>query len=108
MSDNVEYVNRLARMDPDELARVAEWVDKLDDHPGWQAIVTFVNETYAQQWQTIMAAHRGPSGRVLPHEEYARRLGFLAGLNEIGAVKEAFAAADERRRERDRKAAERP
>lgn len=104
--DQVEYVNRLERMDPDDLARIAEWVTQLDDHPGWQAITTFLDETHGDLLKHLLATHKGMSGKPLPPEEYARRIGFLAGLNEFEAVKEAFRVANERRMERNQKAIE--
>ena len=106
VADELPYVNRLEHdWDPEVLETAAGHVAALAEHPGWHALTQLIEEAHAEAWTGILAGHVGKQGRVLDQAEYARLLGFLAGLNEFQAAQRAFHAADTRRRERNRRAA---
>ncbi len=104
-TDTRLYLNRLKDREDDQLATEAEQVASLADHPGWQALTRLVSDLHDDTYRALISGHRSST---MEHVEYARSLGFLAGLGEHQAAMEAFAVADERRRERNQKAAERP
>jgi hypothetical protein len=106
VADELPYLNRLERdWEPDDLAAVAEYVHQLEDHPGWQALWRLIEDAHQEAWTSLLAGHAGSKGRVLEQSEYARLMGFLSGLLEPQAAQRAFHVADERRRERNRRAA---
>lgn len=102
------YLARLERDEEwaDQLETVCHHVEALTDHPGWQALTKLMDEAHEDAFTKVLHGHSGAQGRVLEQAEYARLHGFFAGLGEYRAAQRAFLVADERRKERNRQAAE--
>lgn len=108
LADEQPYLARLEREGwAERLELLGEQVKALAGHPGWQALTELMDEAHEDAFTQVLHGHSGAAGRVLEQAEYARLHGFFAGLGEYRAAQRAFLVADERRKERNRQAAER-
>ena len=82
-----------------ELFDLADAVDAVKTLPGWEQIVSYIGAGHKAVLRSLT------QGATREHADYARQVGYLAGLEEAPNVVEAIASAASRRREKLEKAA---
>lgn len=76
-------------------------VQAMLDSPGWQLVDELLARVQEEAVLRSLIDHAGSSGRVLEQAEYARLLGFLAGLRQVRWAAEAFVLRAERAHEQE-------
>jgi hypothetical protein len=95
------YLAALRHRDADQIAAEADVVRSLSEAPGWALVQDMVNEVHGNAVYRLLFESTGAEGRVLDQSEYARLLGFLAGLDQARVAVEAYAMHAERVRNRE-------
>jgi hypothetical protein len=95
------YLAALRHKDADQVASEIDAVRTISDTPGWALIEALVDEVHGNAVSRLLFASTGVEGRVLDQAEYARLLGFLAGLNQARVAVEAYVMHAERVRNRE-------
>lgn len=71
-------------------------VQAMLDSRGWTLVMDLIDSVHEEAVMRALFAHAGSEGRVLEQAEYARLLGFLAGLREVRWAAEAIVLRAER------------
>jgi GTP1/Obg family GTP-binding protein len=71
-------------------------VQSLLDSQGWALLMQLIDSVHEEAVMRALFAHAGSEGRVLEQAEYARLLGFLAGLRQVRWAAEAYVLRAER------------
>jgi hypothetical protein len=87
--------------DPDRAFADASAVRDLIDGPGWALVNELLDQVHEEAVTRTLFAHAGSEGRVLDQAEYARLLGFLAGLRQVRWAAEAIVIHAERVRAKE-------
>jgi hypothetical protein len=95
------YLAALRHKDPDQIASEIEAIKQLREHPGWALVEHLIDDVHGNAVNRLLFASSGAEGRVLEQAEYARLLGFLAGLDQARAAIEAYELHAERVRNRE-------
>jgi len=95
------YLAALRHKDADQIASEIDAVTQLADAPGWALVRDLVDVVHANAVERLLFASTGVEGRVLDQAEYARLLGFLAGLDQARVAVEAYVMHAERVRNRE-------
>jgi hypothetical protein len=66
------------------------------DSRGWTLMMSLIDSVHEEAVMRALFAHAGSEGRVLEQAEYARLLGFLAGLRQVRWAAEAIVLRAER------------
>jgi hypothetical protein len=83
----------LKRIDDLELYQLEEQIDAVISLPGWERILAFISQGREGVLRSLT------SGPTRSHEDYARQVGYLGGLEEAPSVVKAIKeAAAERRK----------
>ena len=64
--------------------------------PGWHVLEELIAEVHGTAVDRLLFSHAGSEGRVMDQAEYARLLGFLAGLEQARVAAEAVVKHAER------------
>lgn len=83
------YHAHLRKRDTDRLTVDRDAVQQLVAMPGWSILETLIEDVHGEAVSRLLFAHAGSEGRVLDQAEYARLLGFLAGLRQFRVAAEA-------------------
>lgn len=87
------FRNYVERLDDRTLFAVEEQLEQLTSQPGWQVLTWMLGAGRESLIHSMVT-----SSRVLEHTEYARRCGYVAGLEEpVNAVAAVMAEAERRR-----------
>lgn len=99
MAEAAHLANVLAKLDDDVLRAQAEQVAQLVQQPGWQHLSDLIETVRG----TVTARLEGSgfAGQILEQAEYARLMGFLAGLRQPQLAADTFAAQLEKLRKRN-------
>lgn len=100
-AEHTPFLARLRRNDPDAAASDADAMRAMLDGAGWQLVNELIGDAYEEATTRLMFGHAGSEGHVLDQAEYARLLGFLAGLRQTRWAAEAFLLHAERVRNRE-------
>jgi len=76
-------------------------VQALLDSQGWALVDELLTRVQEEAVLRALIDHAGTSGRVLEQAEYARLLGFLAGLRQVRWAAEAIVMRAERAQEQE-------
>lgn len=95
--DQLAYVNRLGRVEDEELRALAVNVRELLASDAWRAVVGLVEEAHGNAVQRLLWESAGVDAKVRPHEDLTRLLGFLSGMRQHTAAAEAVLTAHARR-----------
>jgi hypothetical protein len=95
------YLAALRHKDPDEIASELEAITQLRDSPGRALIAALIDDVHTNAVHRLLFASSGAEGRVMEQAEYARLLGFLAGLDQFRVAIEAYELHAERVRNRE-------
>ena len=68
---------------------------------GWALVEGLIEQAHGEAVTRLLFAHTGAEGRVLDQAEYARLLGFLAGLRQARVAAEAIQLHAEREQTRE-------
>lgn len=90
------YIAHLRSKDPDQIASEIGAIEQLLEHPGWVLVHQLVDAVHESAVERILFSSSGAEGRVLEQAEYARLLGFLAGLSQARVAAEAYQLYAER------------
>lgn len=100
-AEHTPFLARLRKVDGDDVLSDADAVRAMLDSPGWQLVSGLIGETYDEASTRLIFGHAGSEGRVLDQAEYARLLGFLAGLRQTRWAAEAYLLHAERVRSKE-------
>lgn len=95
------YHAHLRHRDPDRLTADRDAVRALLDSPGWRVIDELTDAVHGAAVNRLLFAHAGSEGRVLDQAEYARLLGFLAGLDQARVAAESVLRHAEREQRKE-------
>jgi hypothetical protein len=95
------YLAHLRHHDADQLPSESDAVASLLGSVGWSLIVELVDAVHGEAVNRLLFASTGSEGKVLDQAEYARLLGFLAGLKQFRVAAEAYAMHAERVRSKE-------
>ncbi len=95
------YLAQIRTRDPDRVASEAELIRQLREHPGWALANDLIDTVHGTAVSRLLFASAGAEGRVLDQAEYARLLGFLAGLRQVRVAAEAYELHAERVHDRE-------
>lgn len=90
------YFAQIRRRDSDGLPSDLDAVRALVASRGWQLVTELLEQAHGDAVTRLLFAHTGTEGRVLEQAEYARLLGFLAGLKQASVAADALIAYAER------------
>jgi hypothetical protein len=90
------YHAHLRHRDTDQIIVDRDAVAALSDSPGWAVLQALLEQVHGEAVSRLLFAHTGSEGRVLDQAEYARLLGFLAGLRQSRVAMEAVLKHAER------------
>jgi hypothetical protein len=74
----------------DRLPSEVDAVRQMLDSAGWALVSDLIEIAHGEAVSRLLFEHTGAEGRVLDQAEYARLLGFLAGLRQSRVAAEAF------------------
>lgn len=97
-----EYLRYLAEEDVEKLWALEEAVESLDSHPGWKELEEIMSAGARKIDEILM------DGATLEQADYARVLGFKAGLRQMPNAIKAIRAACEAKRDALEKKANEP
>jgi dihydropteroate synthase len=101
-AEHAPYLAHLRRhSDPDRAFADAGVVRDLIDSSGWQIVHELLSRVHEDAVTRTLFTHAGSEGRVLEQAEYARLLGFLAGLRQARWAAEAIVLHAERVRAKE-------
>lgn len=69
--------------------------------PGWRVLEDLLAEVHGNAVDRLLFSHAGSEGRVFDQAEYARLLGFLAGLEQARVATEAVIKHAEREQSKE-------
>lgn len=95
------YLAALRHHDPDQIASEIEQIEALRAMPGSALVNDLIATVHRNAVERLLFASTGAEGKVLDQAEYARLLGFLAGLDQARVAVEAFVMYAERVRNRE-------
>jgi len=95
------YVAHLRRRDSDSLPSDLDAIRQLISSRGWILVMDLIEAAHGEAVGRLLFQHTGAEGRVLDQAEYARLLGFLAGLDQARVAAEAVLSYAERVRTRE-------
>lgn len=99
-AEHTPYLAHLTRRekgsDADRLPSEADAIRAMLSSPGWGVLTELVEYVHGEAVSRILFEHAGTSGHVLEQAEYARLLGFLAGLRQSRVAAEALLIHAER------------
>jgi hypothetical protein len=95
-ADHRPYFAQLRRRDLDGLPSDLDAVREMLGSRGWLLVTELLDQAHGDAVSRLLFAHTGSEGRVFDQAEYARLLGFLAGLRQARAAAEAVIAFAER------------
>lgn len=95
------YQTALRRKTPDEVASEIDAVYALKASPGMGLVQALIDEVHGNAVSRLLFASTGLDGRVLDQAEYARLLGFLAGLDQFRVAVESYVLHAERVHQRE-------
>lgn len=95
------YLAELRHHDADQIASEVGQIEALLAMPGMALIEDLIDAVHRNAVERLLFASAGAEGRVLDQAEYARLLGFLAGLGQARVAAEAFVMYAERVRNRE-------
>ena len=100
-AEQLPYLAHLRRRDSDALPSETDAVQQLLDSTGWALLMELINAVHGEAVDRLLFASAGAEGKVLDQAEYARLLGFLAGLRQTRVAAESYIehAARVRRKE---------
>jgi len=87
--------------DSDELPSEVDAIRSLLDSTGWALLMSLIEDVHGETVGRLLFASAGAEGKVLEQAEYARLLGFLAGLRQTRVAAEAYLEYAERVRTRE-------
>lgn len=90
------YHAHLRHRDTDQIITDRDAVRQLSESPGWVVLMDLLEQVHGEAVSRLLFAHTGAEGRVLDQAEYARLLGFLAGLRQSRVAMEAVLKHAER------------
>lgn len=101
-AEHLPYLAHLRkRHDIDALPSDVDAVRDLLDSLGWALLTSLVEEVHGETVGRLLFASTGAEGKVLEQAEYARLLGFLAGLRQARVAAEAYIEHAERVRKKE-------
>jgi GTP1/Obg family GTP-binding protein len=83
------YHAHLRHRDVDQIISDRDAVTQLSESLGWAVLQELLEQVHGEAVSRLLFAHTGSEGRVLDQAEYARLLGFLAGLRQSRVAMEA-------------------
>ena len=95
------YHAHLRHRDHDRLIADRDAIEQLTLSPGWRVLMELMNTVHGDAVSRLLFASTGSEGRVLEQAEYARLLGFLAGLQQARVAAEAVLRHAERVRDKE-------
>jgi hypothetical protein len=95
------YHAHLRRRDPERLISDRDAVQALLATPGWAVLEELIEQAHGEAVRRLLFVHAGSEGRVLDQAEYARLLGFLAGLSQARVAAEAVIRHAEREQRKE-------
>jgi hypothetical protein len=96
-AEHLPYLAHLRkRHDSDALPSEADAVRSLLDSLGWELLMSLIDEVHGEAVQRLLFLSAGVDGKVLEQAEYARLLGFLAGLRQTRVAAESYIEHAER------------
>jgi hypothetical protein len=99
-AEHLPYLAHLRKLDKvsdvERLADDADAVQRMLDGRGWGVLTELVGYVHGEAANRLVFAHQGVEGKVLDQAEYARVLGFLAGLQQFQAAAQAVLIHAER------------
>jgi hypothetical protein len=95
-ADQRPYFAQLRRRDLNGLPSDLDAVRQMLGSRGWQLVDELLDQAHGDAVSRLLFAHTGSEGRVLDQAEYARLLGFLAGLRQARVAAESVIAFAER------------
>jgi hypothetical protein len=100
-AEHTPFLARLRRNDTDAVASDSDAVRAMLDSRGWQLVNELIEGTHEEATTRLVFGHVGTDGRILEQAEYARILGFLAGLRQTRWAAEAFLLLAEREHDKE-------
>jgi len=104
-AEHLPYLAHLKKRDKtsgsDRLPAEVDAIQQMLDGEGWRVLTELVEYVHGEAVSKILFEHAGSEGRVLEQAEYARLLGFLAGLRQARVAAEAFLMHAERVRNQE-------
>jgi hypothetical protein len=104
-AEHLPYLAHLRRLDKSSdvqrLADDADAIGRMLDSRGWKVLTELVSYVHGESANRLVFTHQGIEGKVLDQAEYARVLGFLAGLQQFKAAAESVLIHAERVREKE-------
>jgi hypothetical protein len=90
------YHAHLRHRDTDQIIGDRDVIRQLTESPGWVVLQELLDQVHGEAVSRLLFMHTGAEGRVLDQAEYARLLGFLAGLRQSRVAAEAVLRHAER------------
>jgi hypothetical protein len=95
-ADHRPYLAHLRHHDLDRLPVEVAAIEQMLRSDGWRVLTELVESVHGEAVTRLLFSHTGSDGAVLEQAEYARLVGFLAGLRQFRAAAEAFVIHAER------------
>lgn len=99
-AEHLPYLAHLRTLDKtsdvERLADDADAVGRMLESRGWTVLTELVRYVHGEAANRLVFAHQGSQGKVLDQAEYARVLGFLAGLQQFEAAAQSVLIHAER------------
>jgi hypothetical protein len=95
------YLAHLRHHDHDRLSGEVDAIEQMLRSPGWRVLTELVEHVHGEAVNRLLFSHTGSEGVVLEQAEYARLMGFLAGLRQYRVAAEAFVIRAERARNQE-------
>jgi hypothetical protein len=100
-AEQLPYLAHLRRRDSDTLPSESDAVRQLLGSTGWALLEELLDAVHGEAVNRLLFASAGAEGKVLDQAEYARLLGFLAGLRQARVAAEAYLEHAERVRRKE-------